>query len=482
MSSYVRNIDTGSRAKNRGNDYLPSWAKNSNSIAKDDETFANATGINSGKEDHSKDNTNHLGLKKTGSMFQGGQNQKFKQRRGEHSLHGQVQKSTGLAPGTVAKSRGNFISSASSPDTVTRKKINSDLELITYANQETRGRTYELVNSGKKDVELTLSFDGSTGVTVKNSTNLSCTTIVPSKSTVCCGEILIGKGRASVKMALAVKTIVGTNKGSSVKNMNKRGGTTSSSNSGSRNKGNSNKGNPSNNTSGQPAVAIYAFQSKADDECSLNENDEVQLLGEESNGWILVLNMTTGDTGLVPLNHLEINAKPKASPGSINNMYQKKKRGSWVSNRHKVVQPKKNNANDWDNETTNASVTHNGKKGMLLGESDGISIVNFDDGTVGQIPVNELNRVGGGGDKVQKVITSTKKKRFVVEKQPSTATTTRKEYVTGRAIDGIRVDYRSGGKDGIIRKAKAKHPSEKGINQLRGPPPVPKKSWKQFGK
>ena len=119
---------------------------------------------------------------------------------------------------------------------------------------------------------------------------------------------------------------------------------------------------------------------------------------------------------------------------------------------------------------------------MLLGESDGISIVNFDDGTVGQIPVNELNRVGGGGDKVQKVITSTKKKRFVVEKQPSTATTTRKEYVTGRAIDGIRVDYRSGGKDGIIRKAKAKHPSEKCINQLRGPPPVPKKSWKQFGK
>ena len=55
--------------------------------------------------------TNHLGLRKTGTRsnriaknaanFQGGNNQSFKQGRGDQSLHGKVQQSTGIKKGTV---------------------------------------------------------------------------------------------------------------------------------------------------------------------------------------------------------------------------------------------------------------------------------------------------------------------------------------------------------------------------------------------
>ena len=333
-------------------------------------------------------------------------------------------------------------------------------------------------------MELTLEFTGSTGVSVVAQVDadthvfdLCCTTIVPANATRYCGQITIAPGRASVKMALAVKTIVD--------NTTKRGPPP--------------KPTPTTNTaSPTTAVAAHAFEAAEEDECTLNEGDEVQLLGDAEAAWVEVLNLTTGHQGLVPLNYLDKHATPKASIGSVNTVYQpcQHRRGSWVGGRanrganivRKVRRDSftQNNAEDWNDANTNAQVRHvpSGKTGLVLGETDGVSIVQFDDGTVDQVPSDQVERVRDGPGATKRVTTTKTVTRVVERTPPTTSTTTTKQYTTKRAIDGIRVDYRSTG--GVVRKANAAHPKQRQLNSLRKggkerPPSVPSKSWKTFG-
>ena len=499
MSSYVRNMDTGKQAKNRGDDYLPSWSNDINAIAQDNERFAQEVGVSSGRRGAAaNDNTNHLGLRRTrqsnrqvpppnsSASFRGGQNQTFRQGRGEESLHGQVQKSTGIAKGTVSSARRNL--NNSSDNSLSRKKITTDLELSTETNSKTRGRIFRLTNTGNKDVELTLNFQGSEGVTVDDNTTMTKTVVVSSGTQdVLWGSISIAPGRAAVKMALAVKTLVSS---------------TSAVPAGMQQR------------SPQPtcrtAIATHNFAAAEEDECDLNEGDEVQLLSEDTNGWTSILNLTSGDTGLSPSNHFEIGAIPKSISGSLNNIYTKSKtrRGSWVGgngNGAVIVKKeasvpvtsnvsatkvrcrgsiKRNSVHDWDDGTTNAKATHvkTGKRGMILGEADGLTIIQFDDGTVGSVPSDEISRINrGAGDGGMATKTVKKITRRVIERPASTETTATREYLTDRAIDGIRVNHVTG----AVRKAKASHPQQKGLDKFRGkggPPPVPKKSWKTFGR
>ena len=112
------------------------------------------------------------------------------------------------------------------------------------------------------------------------------------------------------------------------------------------------------------------------------------LQSQDQNGWTMVVNLTTGNTGLTPTNHLDVNATPKTNNSSLNNVYSKNKnrRGSWVGGKGKVTvsttasvpissntitkirrgsmkdmdvnQGQKNNASDWNDATTNAKVLH----------------------------------------------------------------------------------------------------------------------------
>ena len=106
MASIVRNMDTGKSVVNRGNDYLPSWANATDDIAADGDKFAQEAGVQQTIVRVARDSTNSLGLRRTSwskastgrlsgskaaptsDQFQGGQNQAFKQGRGENSLHG----------------------------------------------------------------------------------------------------------------------------------------------------------------------------------------------------------------------------------------------------------------------------------------------------------------------------------------------------------------------------------------------------------
>ena len=499
MSSYVRNMDTGKQAKNRGDDYLPSWSNDINAIAQDNERFAQEVGVSSGRRGAAANSKIVVqGLRRTrqsnrqvpppnsSASFRGGQNQTFRQGRGEESLHGQVQKSTGIAKGTVSSARRNL--NNSSDHSLSRKKITTDLELSTETNSKTRGRIFRLTNTGNKDVELTLNFQGSEGVTVDDNTTMTKTVVVSSGTQdVLWGSISIAPGRAAVKMALAVKTLVSS---------------TSAVPAGMQQR------------SPQPtcrtAIATHNFAAAEEDECDLNEGDEVQLLSEDTNGWTSILNLTSGDTGLSPSNHFEIGAIPKSISGSLNNIYTKSKtrRGSWVGgngNGAVIVKKeasvpvtsnvsatkvrcrgsiKRNSVHDWDDGTTNAKATHvkTGKRGMILGEADGLTIIQFDDGTVGSVPSDEISRINrGAGDGGMATKTVKKITRRVIERPASTETTATREYLTDRAIDGIRVNHVTG----AVRKAKASHPQQKGLDKFRGkggPPPVPKKSWKTFGR
>jgi hypothetical protein len=464
-----------------GNEYLPSWANNIHDIAADNAQFAHATGI--------------TGIAPNANHFKGGQNQRFKQHKGAQSLHGQVQQSTGISQGHVAHAKRGL--AATTTSTTTRKTINKELELITTVDAATRGRSFQLANSGHKDVEVTLAFTGSTGVSVvvqldadTHVSALCCTTIVPANATRDCGEIAIAPGRASVNMGLSVQTIV-KDTTTTTTTTTKRGPPPK----------------PPPTTNAAPpttAVAAHAFEAAEEDECTLNEGDEVHLLGDASSGWVEVLNLTTGHQGLVPFNHLDQHATPKASAGSLNTVYQpcQHRRGSWVGGRanrganlvRKVRQDSftQNNAEDWNDATTNAQVRHvpSGKTGLVLGETDGVSIVQFDDGTVDQVPSDQVERVKDGPGATKRVTTTKTVTRRVVErKPPRTSTTTTKQYLTKRAIDGIRVDYRSRGQQEVVRKAKAAHPKQRQLNALRkggkggkgGPPASAPKSWKTFG-
>ena len=382
MASYVRNMDTGSTAKHHGNDFLPSWANDIDSIANDNETFANAVGVNSGRNNNpTKDNTNHLGLRKTGTRsnriaknaanFQGGNNQSFKQGRGDQSLHGKVQQSTGIKKGTVRNAQ-RYLSNDANTDntTTTRKKVSATLELITTSNTVTRGRTFALLNSGTKDVELTLDFTGSTGVSIVDSSTLTCTTYIEQGTETYVGSIAIAPGRASVKMALACKTIVGTQQPKKQKAPPPKP---------QRKEKQKQK---------QTAIATHTFIAAESDECSVTTGDECMLQSQDQNGWTMVVNLTTGNTGLTPTNHLDVNATPKTNNQSLNNVYSKNqnRRGSWIGGNGKatvsttasvpissntvtkirrgsmkdtdVNQGQKNNASDWNDATTNAKVLH----------------------------------------------------------------------------------------------------------------------------
>ena len=536
MASIVRNMDTGKSAVNRGNDYLPSWANATDDIAADGDKFAQEAGVQQTIVRVAKDSTNSLGLRRTSwskastgrlsgskaaptsDQFQGGQNQAFKQGRGENSLHGKVQKSTGIAKGTVARAKVSSGGGVAATSTK-RKKISSELELVTTTNTDTRGRTFVVINTGKRGVQLELNFAGSNGLTVVGAGATKDEKIiatVPAGTEMEVGSIQLSTGRVSVKMALSAKTIVGG--GGAAAAAGGGGGAVAAASS----RPNRKASMPATKT--RTAVATHAFDAGEDDECSLSKGDECTLLTTEDDGsgWSLVLNMTSGARGLAPTNHLDESGTPAAAVGSVNNVFRKttnngSRRGSWIGSsrgdqlppeeeREKVIQQQqqqqrtvvrttraasieRNNTSEWNNESTNAKSVHvpSGQVGMVLGEADGIIILQTTDGKILQVPSKEVERLNargrGGIDHVGDIVNKTTKRTItkkIIEKPAARRQSNQRVYLTERAIDGIRVNHVTG----KVTKAKAKHPKqnqldkfrEKNIEKKAPPPPVPKRS------
>jgi hypothetical protein len=399
------------------------------------------------------------------------------------------------------------VSSGVAATSTKTKKISSELELVTTTNTDTRGRTFVVINTGKRGVQLELNFAGSNGLTVVGAGATKDEKIiatVPAGTEMEVGGIQLSTGRVSVKMALSAKTIVG-------------GGVSGGGGAAASSRPNRKASMPATKT--RTAVATHAFDAGEDDECSLSKGDECTLLATEDDGsgWSLVLNMTSGARGLAPTNHLDESGTPAAAVGSVNNVYRKIRRGSWIGSsrgdqlppkeeREKVIQQQqqrtvarttraasieRNNASEWNNESTNAKSVHvpSGLVGMVLGEADGIIIIQTSDGKILQVPSKEVERLHtrgrGGRDHVGDIVNKTTKRTItkkVVEKPAARRQSKQRVYLTERAIDGIRVNHVTG----QVTKAKAKHPKQnqnqldkfrgKNIEKRTPPPPVPKRS------
>ena len=208
----------------------------------------------------------------------------------------------------------------------------------------------------------------------------------------------------------------------------------------------------------------------------------------------------------MPTNHLDFTPSARQSPrrGSVNHVYRKAGDGSWKSGSQCAAQPAKNTArvavakerppkndpNHWKSQATSSEVRHNGKNGLILGETDGVAIVQYDDGLVEEVPSKELIRVAGTATATPSATTHDKTVRTTSVKKKSSGkvpVVLEKRYLTERAIDGIRIDPRSG----KVRKAKAAVPGQAKLDAFRGksrsgmsakkkkgPPPRPvRKKW-----
>lgn len=381
-----------------------------------------------------------------------------------NSLHKQVQRSTGIKSGTVSRAKTSLAQGQ-----VTRKPLSETLTLL-VSNTGERERTYDLENtSSDTTADVELNFAGSRGIRLDNGTEKVKATARPGEITRIAVVSLVGTA-ISVKTQIAVRsaTPAAARGAPAVQRAPKV------------------KSAPA-----APAAptrfAAYAFTPEDGDEIELQEGDEIFLLGEQTNGWIHVTNARSGKTGLVPANRLgeEPPASATSRRRSINNVY-RKKAGKWVGGNgsgpvrapvqrigttvKKTVRRssiKKNSASDWS-AGTNSSVQHNGRAGTVLGESDGIAIVQFDDGDVQQIPVSKLERGGSGagagaGAKSALARRAPKVPTRVVTRPARTEKTTERRYLTSRAVDGIRVDPVTG----KVRKANAAHPQQRALDQLR---------------
>ena len=302
-----------------GDAFLPGWARGSGSataIAHDSESFAARLDVRPERgAGMSSVRTNALGLRITGG--------------GHH-----VQRTTHRAGG------GDGFAKQS------EKEVVPGVNLVTSVNSRTRARLFEIANKSNDDVEITLGFNGSTGVTLDGAAcgKLSQTTNILAGETMVVGSIMIAPGNASVRMALSCKTMAKNrcNRLHTDKKKNEKGKKKKESNT-------SIASSSSSSTATTATVAAYAFTAAEGDECTLSKGDEVLVKSEDYKGWISILNLTTGKEGLVPTNHLALSpmVQPRSQNGSANHVYNNTDRGIWTLGskqpKSKFVQPQKYN-------------------------------------------------------------------------------------------------------------------------------------------
>jgi hypothetical protein len=449
----------GGAASSRGDAYLPAWSRDTAGVATDSAAFAARVGVDAGQRRHGAA-TNALGLLRTTEKDGfGGRRRLVRGAAGfGFRKHGEKE----AKPGAAGFRK------------LGEKEIKPGVVFVTSVHAQSRARQFELDNAGEGDVELTLSFRGSVGVTLDGEAGLARTTLVEAGHRAVVGSISIAPGNASVRMGLSCKTFPKKRKDQTKKKKKKKKNVASTSAAQST-------PTPANSTtSASPpsgasstAVAAHAFAAAEDDECTLTQDDEVLVKSEDHQGWILVLNLTSGKEGLVPTNHLDFMPAARSRPrrGSVNHIYSKAGVGSWKSGsqltrRQPTKRPPKNDPNDWKDRATSSEIRHNGKTGLILGETDGVAIVQFNDGSIGEVPSGELVRAGGAPATTASTTIGKKKTgRGVIQRNDaSTIAVVEKRYLTERAIDGIRIDQRSG----KVRKAKAAVPGQAQLNAFRG--------------
>ena len=319
-------------------------------------------------------------------------------------------------PGAVALACSVSVSSAADPpaaparagvagaapgETSKSKPLGDCAVLHTFTSKRPPGFRWELENTGRNDVEITLDLSGSTCVALAAPAapgELRAVALVPAGERRQVAAAVVTRGRR-----VALRTAVSARE---LPPAAAKGG-----------------GASADDAKSAPAEgrrrAMYDYAPQRGDEVALRAGDEVQLRSEPSDGWAHVLNATSGESGLAPCNHLgPAGAAPRETRGE-----------KWASDGGRVNR-----------------VLHGGRQWLLLGQAGGVAQLQaMDNREMREVPVDQIRMPNL--ETVRTTATAEGQVREAAapaEQRVEAEVTFTPDAGERRLMPGIRVDARTG--------------------------------------